>query len=160
MNRRSPRAAARAVLSLAVLAAAGCQTQWYQVDVEEERVITNVVVRTVPAGATVYLNDRRMERAPVRIPMSYLHETSLWERQSNVGAQIRESTGIVGTILLFPVWLPASFFHTREELMRHVYGSNVHRLRARFDDGSESEKELRLEGEAEVEVEIAAPAAK
>jgi hypothetical protein len=151
------RAAALAAAPLAALASAGCKSQWYQVSAEDERVVTHLEVRSVPSGAMIFLNDAQMDTTPVRIPMAYPHEVSLWERQTNVGNRIRESTGVLGTIFLFPIWIPASLVHQREELKRHDYGFNVHKLRARFGDGSELEREIRLEGEAEMLVEFAAP---
>jgi hypothetical protein len=157
---RPGRLLVRFALAAAPLAAASCQSQWYKVDFDIDKVVTNVVVRTEPSGAMVYLDSKRMDTAPVRIPIAYSHEVSLWERSTNAGASIRESTGTLGTILLFPIWLPASFFHYAEEMKRHEYGGNVHRITAHTDAGDEAEEKIVLQGEADVTVTLRLGAAK
>lgn len=148
------RAARAALAAAACLVAGGCRSQWFHETSRSEVVRTDVVVRTQPPGAVVWIDDRRMDAAPVRIPVEYEHVTEQWSRQSNQGAAIRESTGVVGTILLFPIWLPASLIHGREEMKRHVYGANVHVLRASHEDHGRAEKTIELAGEEEVVVDL------
>lgn len=138
--------------ALVALAAAGCRSQWYMTVEHSEIVRTDVVVRTEPTGATVAFDGRVQDTAPLRIPVDYEHSTQQWERQTNAGAAIRENTGIIGTILLFPIWIPASFFHTREEAKRHVYGANRHVVAARLQGFDDAEQAIELGGEAQVEV--------
>ncbi|MCE9636194.1 MAG: hypothetical protein K8T90_10870 [Planctomycetes bacterium] len=140
--------------ALCAAATAGCQSQWYMTVEHAEVVRTDVVVRTEPTGATVSFDGRVQDAAPLRIPVDYEHSTQQWERQTNAGARMRESTGVIGTILLFPIWLPASFFHSREEMKRHVYGLNRHVVSAQMQGYEAAEQQIELEGEAQVEVSL------
>lgn len=144
-----PRAA---IAPAAALLAAGCQSQWVQENEHSEIVRTDLLVRTEPTGALVFLNRRRMDAAPVRIPIEYEHVTQQWFRQSNYGAQLRESWGPVGTILGFPIWLPASFFHGTQEMKRHVYASNVHVVAAELEGYYRAEATVELHGEEQKDV--------
>ena len=148
--------AAAAWAALTALTATGCQSQWYLQQEHEQVVRTEVLVRTDPTGATVWFDKTRIDTSPVVIPVEYAYTTEQGERQTNVGAQMREDLGIVGTILLFPIWIPASFFHTRDEMKRHVYGSNRHVISARTD-AAQAEQTIELAGETRVEVTIALP---
>lgn len=142
---------------LAAVLAAGCQTSWVMDDARQETVETQVVIRSEPTGAMIRFNGRKQDAAPIRIPVRYTHQTEQWARSSNYGASIRESTGIVGTLLLIPVWLPASFVQFRDQMKRHTYGGNEHVVLGTFADGSESERTVKLEGEAEVTVTLTPP---
>lgn len=132
--------ARRAALAAACAAAAalgGCHSQWYQEGSRTEIVRTDVVVRTEPAGATVYFNGKRMDRAPVRIPVEYDHTIEQWVRQSNAS----------------PSWSPTAILtHAKEEMKRHVYEGNRHKVTASMDGYDDATSDLLLEGEAEVDV--------
>lgn len=147
-----------AALAAAGTAAAGCQSQWYLQQEHEQIVRTEVLVRTEPSGATVWFDKTRIDTSPVVIPVEYAYTTEQWERQTNMGAVYREQWGIVGTILLFPIWIPASFFHTREEMKRHVYAGNRHEIRA-TTQAAEASQTVELAGEARIEVTLTLPRA-
>jgi len=152
---------AKALLATLALAAPGCAGSWFRQGETRDIVLTHVVVDTDPPGATVAFNGIRMERAPVRIPVEYDHVTEHYARQSNYGLRMREATGTLGTILLFPVWLPASLFQVRELKRRHVYGGNRHTVTATADAHRDAAQEIILEGEEEVLVTLRlAPIAK
>ena len=146
-----------ALVPAIALSAAGCAGSWYRQGESKDLVLTNVVVDTDPPGALVSFNGIRMDRAPVRIPVEYEHVAEHYARQSNYGLRIRESTGTLGTILLFPVWLPASLFQVRELKIRHVYGNNRHALGATAEAHSDAWREITLEGEDEVRVSLELP---
>lgn len=146
------RRVASLALALAATAAGGCQSQWFYETAHSEVVRTDVVVRTSPTGALVFLNGTRMDTAPIRIPVAYEHVTEQWFRQSNYGARIRESTGVWGTILLFPIWLPASLIHGTQEMKRHVYNGGRLSIAARMDGREPADRTIDIQGEAEVEV--------
>ena len=141
-------------LLTSVLLLAGCQSQWFLVTQRNDLVTTDLLVRTEPTGAPVSFNGVEMERAPFRLPVEYDHEEKLYERQTNVGAQLREDWGTVGTIIGFPIWGPASAFHRTEERRVHVYGRNRHVISASLGGYDEAWQELVLEGEDEIEVSL------
>jgi hypothetical protein len=149
---RRPRGVTAAALALLL---AGCQSQWIQQGEHSEVVRTELLVRTEPTGAMVSLNRTKMDVAPVRIPIEYEHVTEQWFRQSNYGEHLRDSTGVVGTILLFPIWLPASLFHGKQEMKRHVYASNLHTVKAQLDGYYPAEQQVELKGEEQVDVLLA-----
>ncbi|MCG3134403.1 MAG: hypothetical protein HMLKMBBP_01709 [Planctomycetes bacterium] len=148
---------ARALLLAVPFAASACQTPWVEDGRAEDVVETNVVIRSEPSGAMIHFNGKRQDAAPIRIPVRYPHVTEQWARSSNFGASIREGTGVVGTILLLPIWIPASFVQYRETIKRHRYGGNVHVIRATFADRTEREETVTLDGEAEVTVTLVPP---
>ena len=139
----------RWVLTAALLAA-GCTSQWYEGPKTEDTVTTNVVIHTVPEGATIVFDERELSaRTPLRVPVRYDHAATTWERQTNVGQQMRDGMGPVLTVLTFPVWLVASFFHEKEEVLRHTYEGNVHSVTALMDGRDQADETLTLAGEAE-----------
>lgn len=136
----------------AVAGSGGCAAAWMRQGESRDIVRTNVVVDTDPPGAMVTFNAVKMDRAPVRIPVEYDHVAQRWARQNNYGSKIREDTGTIGTILLFPIWLPASIVQFREEMVRHVYGGNRHVVGAWADGHADASQEITLEGEDEIRV--------
>lgn len=152
MTVRMRHAAATTLLALA--AAPGCSSKWFRQGESVYIVRTDVVVRTQPTAADVTFNGVRMAQAPVKIPVEYDHVAERYVRQSNYGVAIRESTGVVGTILLFPVWLPASIIQFREEMTRYVYGNNRHTVGASLPGRQDASQEITLEGQAEFPVEL------
>ena len=134
--RRGSVVAAALVLG-AVAPLAGCHSQWYHQASHTEIVRTDVIVRATPPGAVVYFNGRRMETAPVRIPVDYEHTVEQWVRQSNAS----------------PSWSPTALVTgAKEELKKHVYGGNRHTVSASLDGYEDASRTLVLEGEAEVDV--------
>lgn len=143
----------RRVLPAAALLAAGCSSQWYPGVQHSDVARTDVVIHTVPEGATIEFGGRRQSApSPIRVPVNYDHTVTMYERQSNHGASMREGMSPVVQVLTFPVWAIASFFHYREEMKRHEYGGNVHEIVARLAGYAEARQTVRLEGEAEVPV--------
>ena len=121
-----------AALPLLLVALSGCTSQWYLQFETSDLVTTDVVVRTVPEGATISVDGATQAKSPVRIPIEYDHIEQLWSRQAN-------------KLLLF---------HYREDLRRHVYGHNKHVITAILRGHEDAEREIVLEGEDEVIVEI------
>jgi hypothetical protein len=117
-----------------------------------EVVRTDVVVRTEPNGAMVSLNGQQMDAAPVRIPVEYEHVTQQWLRQSNYGASIRSGLDTFWTIVLFPVWAPASLIHGEQEMKRHVYNGQRHVVTAWARGFEPEDREIVLDGEDQVDV--------
>ena len=151
MTLRGTTWAATAVLAIA---ATGCQSQYYLQMESPNKLTTDVVIRTEPSGADIRWNDVAIGRSPLRMPVEYNHTEQLWTRQTNVGARLREEWGTLGTIIGFPIWLPASLFHETEDVRRHVYGNNVFEVTARMRDHADTYRTVTLEGEDEVEVRI------
>jgi len=141
-------------LAAAGLALTACQSQWYLQHESSDKLVTDVVIRTDPADAEILWQNVSLGRAPLRMPVEYDHVEELWTRQTNVGAELRESWGTLGSIIGFPVWAVASLFHESEDRRRHVYGHNVFQAVARRPGYADAEREVRLEGEDEVEVRI------
>jgi hypothetical protein len=137
---------------LAAAAAPGCAGSWFRQGESIYIVRTEVVVDTDPPGAMVLFDGVNLDRAPIRLPVEYDHVSERWARQSNYGVLIREGTGLLGTILLFPIWLPASILQLREEVTRHTYGGNRHVVGAWAEGFEDASREITLEGEAEVQV--------
>ena len=148
---RTPRLSALTLLAVLATAPA-CQTQWFQVTANEDTVTTTVRVRSNPTGAKILRNETDIGPAPLDMPVRYPHKTSLWERQTNLGATLRDSWGTVGTIIGFPIWLPASLIHLKEEKYRHEYGSNRFVLSALLPGYDEGWREVDLNGEDEIDV--------
>jgi hypothetical protein len=139
----------------AALLAAGCTSQWYEGPKTEDSVTTNVVIRTVPEGATIVFDDQELSaRTPMRIPVRYDHAATTWERQTNAGQQMRDGMGPVLTIITCPIWLVASVFHEKEEVLRHTYEGNVHTVTALLPGHDQADENLTLKGEAEKTVTI------
>ena len=109
------------LLTVVAASAVGCQSRWFSVSENRDAVTTNVHVTTTPAGALVSMDDIALDNAPFTLPVEYEHREETWRRQTNAGAVMRERTGLIGTVLLFPFWLPASLFHTSEDTIRHTY---------------------------------------
>jgi hypothetical protein len=143
------------LVAAVALSAAGCQSQWVPGVRREDIARTDVVVTTTPAGATIFFNDKKMiAPSPIRIPVEYTHAETMWERQSNYGARMREDMSTVVTVLTFPVWGIASFFHFTEKRMRHEYGGNVHHITTYLPGYEDSEETITLQGEADRAVEL------
>jgi hypothetical protein len=141
---------ARILFVLAALAAAGCSSQWYPGYAHQDICRTDIVIRTVPEGATIRFDDKQQPSpAPIRIPIEYDHTETMWERQTNAGEDMRESMHPVFQVLTFPVWGIASFFHHKESLRRHEYGGNKHAVSALLPGFDEGYEEITLAGEAE-----------
>ena len=139
----------RLVLGAALLAA-GCTSQWYEGPSTRDTVTTNVVVHTEPEGAVILVNDVQQKAAsPIRIPVRYDHFATMWERQTNAGQQMRAGMGPVLKILTCPVWLIASVFHEKEEILRHTYEGNVLNVTALMPGRDQADATLTLKGEAE-----------
>lgn len=152
------RAVRRAALTAAVCALlaslSGCRTPWYKQQEKADIVRTDVRVSSVPDGASIYFDGKHVGEAPLILPVEYDHVIELWARAGNPGADIRDSVGPVGTVLLFPVWLIASIPQRREEQRRNVYGGNVHEVRARWSQGGADDvfEQITLNGEESFEV--------
>ena len=142
---------------VAAVATPGCAAPWYRQGDSKYIVLTYVVADTDPPGAMVTFDGVQMDRAPVRIPVEYDHVEEHWARQSNYGVKIREDTGTLGTILLFPIWIPASIVQFREDLVRHTYGGNRHTVAAWADGHLDASQEITLEGEEQVDVNLHLP---
>ena len=135
---------------VAALLAAGCTSQWYEGPSTRDSVLTNVVIHTDPEGAEILVNDvKQKAKSPIRLPVRYDHIATIWERQTNAGRQMRDGMGPVLTILTFPVWMVASLFHEKEELVRHTYEGNVHDVTALMPDRDQADVTVTLQGEAE-----------
>ena len=144
----------RAVLAAALLAA-GCTSQWYEGPATQDYVTTNVVVQTDPQGAEILFDDVvQKAKSPLRIPVRYKHAATTWERQTNAGTKMREGMGPVLTVITFPVWLVASVFHQKEEILRHTYDNNVHTVTALMPGRDQADQTLTLKGEAEIVVDF------
>lgn len=144
----------KAVLAAALLAA-GCTSQWYEGPATEDYVTTNVVIHTDPEGAEILFNDVvQKAKSPLRIPVRYGHAATIWERQTNAGTKMREGMGPVLTVITFPVWLVASVFHQKEEIVRHTYEDNVHTVTALMPGRDQADQTLTLKGEAEMTVNL------
>ena len=146
----------------AVLVAGGCSSQWYPGYAHPNIARTDVVIRTEPSGATIVMTrvgesgqpwtveSRKLQSvSPVRQPIEYDHVETLYERQQNYGADMREGMHPVLQVLTFPVWAVASFFHFRQEKRRHEYGNNKFVVMAYLPDREDAEETIVLEGEAE-----------
>lgn len=138
------------LLLLAVLPA--CQSQWYKQSERRELVTTEILVDTKPTGAEISFNGVPQGRAPLLIPVEYLHIEEIWSRQSNHGARMREDMSAVESIVTAPAWGAASAAHYTEDRIRHVYGANEHVLTAYAPGYDEGYQEVSLEGEERVEV--------
>ncbi len=149
------------VVAAAALAA-GCNSQWFPGFSHSDIARTDVVIRTEPPGATIVMTRvdassqasspdtlRLPTPSPVRQPIEYDHVETLYERQNNYGAQMREGMHPVVQVLTFPVWAVASFFHFREEKHRHEYGNNKYVVTAQMPGRDDAEQSIVLEGEAE-----------
>jgi hypothetical protein len=134
----------------AALFAAGCTSQWYEGPSTRDSVTTNVVVHTEPEGAVIVVNDvQQRANSPIRIPVRYDHFATTWERQTNAGQQMRAEMGPVMKILTCPVWLVASVFHEKEEILRHTYEGNVLTVTALMPGRDQADATVTLKGEAE-----------
>jgi hypothetical protein len=153
---------ARAAALAALLVAGGCSSQWYPGYAHPTIARTDVIVRTEPSGAEIYMSHleesgygvasevRKLPSpSPVRQPIDYDHVETQYQRQSNYGAKIREDMHPVLQVLTFPVWAVASFFHFREEKRRHEYGNNKFIVTAYMPGREQADKTIVLEGEAE-----------
>ena len=144
----------RALACLALLAA-GCSSQWYPGVTHSDIARTEIVIRSDPTGAVITFDGRQQPSpAPIRIPVEYSHSDTLYERQSNHGAAMRESMAWPFQILTFPVWMVASFFHFKEELRRHEYGGNVHVIDAHLPGYDDERVNITLEGQGELPVDV------
>jgi hypothetical protein len=142
--------AARGTLLALPLLAAGCQTQWYSVGTTRDVVRTDVVIRTRPPGAEIRFDDKLMSaKSPIRIPVEYDHAETLYERQTNYGADLREDKGTLAQVLLAPLWIPMSLFHHRQELRRHEYGGHLHTVAASLEGYAPTSAAITLDGESE-----------
>ena len=136
----------------ALLGAAGCRTPWYKQDQKSDIVRTDMTFRSEPAGAAISFDGKHLGTAPVLLPIEYDHTIELWARAGNPGADLREATGVVGTVLLLPIWLILSIPQRRDEMRRNVYGGNVHRVSATFDDATTVEETITLDGHETLEL--------
>jgi hypothetical protein len=155
---------------VAAALACGCSSQWFEGYEHSDIAHTDVVIRTEPSGAQIYMtllespNTHTTVEArlldglsPVRQPIEYDHVDTLWERQQNYGSNMREQMGTIAQILTFPVWAVASLFHYREEKHRHEYGSNTFLVTAHVKGREDAETTIVLEGEAEKRVLLKLP---
>ena len=116
--------------------AAGCTSQWYPGFERRDIATTDVIVKTEPPGAAIYLDGKKLQSpAPLRQPVAYDHVERLYERQSN-------------KFLLY---------HYKEDLRRHEYGNNRHVFEARLDGYYDTSEEITLNGEAERTITIKLP---
>ena len=132
----------------------GCKSQWIQNHEVHNLVTTDVVIHTEPTRARLKWENVSIGKAPVRLPVEYDHTEQLWSRQNNQGARMREDMGPILTILTFPVWAIASFFHTTEDRRVHVYGNNEFTVSASATGHHTVEHAIKLEGEDEVNVSL------
>ncbi len=143
-----------AVAAVIALALAGCQSQWYLQNESDNLLTTDVVIRTEPPGAEVRWNDVPLGTSPLRMPVEYDHVEQLWSRQTNIGARLREDWGTWGTIIGFPIWIPASLIHETEDRRVHIYGHNQFDVTGRLRGYENAYRKVALEGEDEVEVRL------
>jgi hypothetical protein len=141
-----------ALAAAAALTLAGCQSQYYLQNESHNLLTTDVIVRTEPSGAEIRWNDVSIGKSPLKMPVEYDHVEELWTRQTNVGARLREDWGTFGTIIGFPIWIPASFFHETEDVRRHKYGNNEFEITARMRGHNDEYRTIKIEGEEELEV--------
>lgn len=148
-----------AAVSAAALCAAACSSRWYLDGAHRQIVRTEVVVHTVPEGQVVWFNGLRQAEAPVRIPVEYEYRVEQYFRQTNYGAQMREDAEGASGALLYPLSLPASLVHGREEMKRHSYHGNRHVVSIRPDGVDPVETQIVLQGEEEYEITLTMPQA-
>ncbi len=143
---------------VAAAVAGGCTSQWFPGYAHPDIAKTDLVIHTEPTGATLLMDGTKLGKpAPVRLPIEYAHVDTLYERQSNYGVQMREDMGPVLTVLTFPVWLVASFFHFTEQKHRHTYGHNTFVVTAYAPGREDAEITVVLEGEAEKQIVLKLP---
>lgn len=143
------RAAALAPLA-ALLLLGGCRSQWYPGVAHHDIVRTNVLIRTEPPGARIRFNGKEMSApSPIRVPVDYDHYETMYERQTNAGADMREGQSTLTQVVTAPVWLAASAVHHGEEVRRHEYAGNQHEISAWLPGYEEAVVTVTLEGEAE-----------
>lgn len=138
--------------SAALLLTTGCQSQWYKQNERRELVTTELLIDTKPAGGEISFNGVPQGRAPLLIPVEYVHVEEIWSRQSNHGARLREDMSTVESIVTAPAWGAASAAHYTEDRVRHVYGGNEHVITAYLSGHDEGYREITLEGEDRIEV--------
>ncbi len=144
----------RAALLLLLPLAAACTSQWYPGIEHTERVRTDVVIRSDPSGAVITFNGKQQAPAPILIPVVYDHTETLYERQSNYGARMREDMSPVVEVLTFPIWLIPSFFHFTEQRRVHSYENNKHVVSAYLEGYDEAVQEITLEGQERFPVDV------
>ena len=137
----------------ALLLLCGCRSQWYPGVAHHDIVRTNVLIRTEPSGARIRFNGKEMPSpAPIRVPVDYDHYETMYERQTNAGADMREGESTLTQVVTAPVWLAASAVHHAEEVRRHEYAGNQHEITAWLPGYEEAVVTITLEGEAERQV--------
>jgi len=135
--------------------AAGCQSQWVGGMTRTDIARTDVIIKTTPPGALIFFNDKKQSApAPIRIPVEYTHVVTVYDRQNNYGAHMREGMSTVVTVLTFPVWAVASLFHYDEQMLRHEYGGNTHTITTYLAGYDDTAQTITLEGEADHPVDI------
>ena len=144
-------------LIVAVLISAGCKSAWFEDKSYTDLVVTDLIVRTSPAGAAVEIGGEERGKSPLKMPVQYPHTMTTYQRQTNVGQSLRDSWGTIGTIIGFPIWIPASLFHTTEERRLHEYGSNKFEVSAYLAGHDEKWQDVELQGEDTFEVDLTLP---
>jgi hypothetical protein len=149
------RAARLAALAGTIALAAGCQSQWLPGMSIPDIARTDVIIRTTPPGAIVFFNDTKQAApTPIRIPVEYAHVVTVYDRQNNYGARMREGMSTIVEIVTFPVWAVASLFHFDEQMKRHEYGGNIHTISTFLPGYDDTSQTITLEGEADHPVDI------
>ena len=143
-----------ALAAAGALLLAGCQSQYYLQNESANLLTTDVVIHTEPSGADIRWNDVAIGKSPLKMPVEYDHVEQVWTRQQNVGARLREDWGTFGTIVGFPIWIPASFFHETQDIRKHVYGHNEFEVTPRMRGYADEYRKVKLEGEDAVEVRL------
>jgi hypothetical protein len=144
----------RVIALVGALLLTGCQSQWYMQHEVQNLITTEVVIHSDPEGGRIRWQNVPIGRTPVRLPVEYDHVEQLWTRQNNYGARMREDMGTVVTVLTFPVWMIASFFHTTEDRRRHLYGGNEFTVSISKSGYAIEERDVKLEGEDEVNLSV------
>ncbi len=151
MSQRMPVPAAALAAAGLLLVLPACKSRWHKQSTHDERVITNLIVRSSPPDAMVSLNGVDQATAPVRIPIEYAHSEEHYARQMSYGRLWLEEWSVPFKILGAPIWILALPLHHRQELRRHVYGHNLHVVSVRARGYVERVRELKLEGQDDVE---------
>ncbi len=148
------RFATAAALCGALLLLPACKSKFFAGQRQSDLITTDLLVSTSPSGAMVYMDGAELDTAPFKMPVEYHHVETIHSRQNNVGASIRKSTGVIGTILLFPIWIPLSLIHGTETVRRHEYGNNKHTVSALLPGHDEAWQDITLEGQETFDVSL------
>lgn len=153
--------AAKLLSAVCALALAGCSSQWYPGNEVHDIARTDLYIESEPSNATVVFDGKTLpETTPLLMPIEYDHTITQYERQTNAGQAMRESMSLPVAIIATPVWLIASFFHSKETMKRHQYGGNKHVVSAYLPGHDDAQETITLEGEAKKTLRFVLPVSK